>query len=154
MLFRSVERSLDGVAFEKIGFVAGRGTSLSPQPYHFDDLNVAKITASVLYYRLRQIDHDGKSSYSRIAPVRLSGVQPNFLLYPNPARESATLYVQGCEECTVNITVADAAGRVVLQLESADAAMPIDMSGWPAGVYLANVKSGNAGQWQTKLVKW
>ena len=108
----------------------------------------------VLYYRLRQIDHDGKSSYSRIAPVRLSDVQPTFVLYPNPARESGTLYVQGCEECTVNITVTDAAGRVILQLASADAVTPIDMSGWPAGVYLASVKSGDAGQWQTKLVKW
>ncbi len=149
-----VERSLDGVAFEKIGFVAGRGTTQIPQPYYFDDLNVAKINVPVLYYRLRQIDHDGKSSYSRIAPVRLSGVQPIFLLYPNPARESVTLYMQECEECTVNITVTDAAGRVVLQLESADAVTPIDMSGWPAGVYLASVKSGDAGQWQTKLVKW
>lgn len=32
-----VERSANGVSFEKIGFVPGHGTLSAPQPYHFDD---------------------------------------------------------------------------------------------------------------------
>lgn len=148
-----VERSLDGIAFEKIGFVAGRGTNLSPQPYHFDDLTAAKTAVQVLYYRLQQLDNDGKFSYSRVVPVTLAGVQPAFLLYPNPLHESALLHVLDCAECPVSITVTDAAGRVVLQLESADEVTRIDLNSLPSGLYVANVKVGDGERWQTKLVK-
>jgi hypothetical protein len=149
-----VERSANnGISFEKIGFVEGRDLSASPQPYNFDDNNALKTGEPVLYYRLKQIDRDGTYSYSKVVSVPLPGSQVAFLLYPNPSHDEATLQLLDCDECTAHITLTDATGRRVLYLETSGHVTPIDVSGLPAGVYLAEIKIGDTEHWQTKLVK-
>lgn len=95
-----VERSTGGAFFEKIGFVPGRETLAAPQPYFFDDEKAMQAHASVLYYRLRQIDTDGHSSYSKTVPIALPDAQVSYLLYPNPARDELTLQRAHCDGCS------------------------------------------------------
>ncbi len=148
-----VERSADGVSFEKIGFVPGRGTISVPQPYYFDDEKALRTGAEVLYYRLRQLDTDGTHAYSNTVPVALPGSRLAYLLYPNPTRSTAMLQVLGCDECSATLTLTDAAGRVVMRSETTGTTTPIDLSGLPSGVYLAEIVAQDGGRWQTKLVK-
>ncbi|GAB3914465.1 hypothetical protein GCM10028803_59980 [Larkinella knui] len=58
-----VERSTDAQAFEAIGRVTSRGFSESMQAYGFTDEAPLKGTN---YYRLRQVDRDGRFEYSKI----------------------------------------------------------------------------------------
>ncbi|GAB3914480.1 hypothetical protein GCM10028803_60020 [Larkinella knui] len=58
-----VERSTDAQAFEAIGRVTSRGFSESMQTYGFTDEAPLKGTN---YYRLRQVDRDGRFEYSKI----------------------------------------------------------------------------------------
>ncbi|MEJ1238484.1 PA14 domain-containing protein [Chryseolinea sp. T2] len=82
-----IERSMNGTAFDSIGFVAGNGTSLTPHSYQFTD---ASPGLGWNYYRLKQIDYDKAFEYSKIIPVYAdSGKKPN--IYPNPA--SSSLYI-------------------------------------------------------------
>jgi len=148
-----VERSVNGVSFEKIGFVQGRGTITIPQPYHFTDGKATQIQASVLYYRLRQIDDDGTHSFSNTVPVIMPGAHPTYLLYPNPAREEATLQLQDCDDCTATFVLTDASGRVVLRTENLAITSTLNLSGLSAGVYLAEISTEDGKRWQTKLVK-
>ena len=78
-----VLRSTDGKAFEIIGSVSGNGTTNSIHQYAYTDNTL--ITAPIVYYRLKQIDYDGKVSYSNIIKVSNSAVIPETLrAYPNP----------------------------------------------------------------------
>jgi hypothetical protein len=58
-----VERSLDGGAFERLGFVEGAGTTETARQYRFTD-RALPFDADVAAYRLRQIDTDGTVAVS------------------------------------------------------------------------------------------
>ena len=75
-----IERSADARTFEKIGFVDGSGDSKENQFYHFTDLN----PLATSYYRLKQLDYDGKFEYSRTIAVQ--GDYAGVRIYPNPAQ--------------------------------------------------------------------
>ncbi|WP_425391880.1 hypothetical protein [Ekhidna sp.] len=65
----SIERSEDGINFNEIGRVPGMENSNKKVIYNFKDKSPS---ASVLYYRLKQVDFDGQYEYFNI--LRVSGV--------------------------------------------------------------------------------
>ncbi|TAE13926.1 MAG: BspA family leucine-rich repeat surface protein [Bacteroidetes bacterium] len=72
-----VEMSEDGLAYQKIAFVEGKGNSLTSNIYQ-----LTTIQPQDAYYRLRQIDFDGTFSYSPI--VFVEGLVGKVIVYPNP----------------------------------------------------------------------
>ncbi len=78
--FFIVERSIDGVSFEKFAIVDGTGNSTTTQYYETSDPNPY---AGINYYRLKQVDFDGTTTYSaiRTATINIDGL---LQLYPNP----------------------------------------------------------------------
>jgi hypothetical protein len=81
-----VERSVDGNVFEQVGFVKGAGSSNEVTSYRLlDNEAFAKTNANVLYYRLKQVDVDGKETYSTIVSVNINTENTNGMsVYPNP----------------------------------------------------------------------
>jgi len=61
-----VEKSLDGMEYERIGKVEAAGESNGEKSYRFLDINA---TTDKAFYRLKQIDTDGTISLSEIALV-------------------------------------------------------------------------------------
>ena len=61
-----IQRSLDGITFFKIGMVGGNGNSSTENNYSFRD-NFS--SNQNIYYRLKQVDYDGKYTYSNIREV-------------------------------------------------------------------------------------
>jgi len=59
----TVEKTTDGKTFEEIGNIQGAGNSIYYNSYQLTDINVEPI---INYYRLKQTDFDGKSTYSDI----------------------------------------------------------------------------------------
>lgn len=90
-----VERSLDGSTYNEIAMVLAYGNSTSAKNYVFkDDLN--SLQAKVVYYRLRTIDEDGKTEYSAVRLIKLSGAEINdlkVLTYPNPVTNEVRVTV-------------------------------------------------------------
>lgn len=84
-----VERSLDGIHFQKIGQVAGHGTAFYINEYAFIDnsLPMSGTDQLVLYYRLKQVDFNGDFEYS---PIRILSRQRtnnnSYVAFPNPSR--------------------------------------------------------------------
>jgi|GEM_PF-1591281 len=103
-----IERSINGSAWAKIGTVAGGGTTAEMKKYSFPYLETH---AGIIHYRIRQVDADGRSSYSIIVSVTHARRRFTADVYPNPIDASSviTLYAEQNEE--VKITVLDAAGR-------------------------------------------
>ena len=128
-----VERSLDGASFARIGTVAAAGTTATAHAYGLTDAALPA-GASVLYYRLRQVDLDGTFSYS---PVRVVALSTGWLaLFPNPAHGgAATLTGVAAGQA---VQVLDAVGRLVLSATadaSGTAALALP-AGLPGGVYV------------------
>jgi hypothetical protein len=73
-----VQRSLDNQQFEAVGFVDGAGNSNITKSYRWTDNNPQSA-----YYRLKQIDFDGKFEYSRQVFVAATDDQ-EFKVFPNP----------------------------------------------------------------------
>lgn len=61
-----IQRTLDGVDYEDIGMVEGAGTSNDPIDYTYVDRRPYMGTS---YYRLKQVDYDGKFGYSEVVAV-------------------------------------------------------------------------------------
>ncbi len=79
-----IERSLDDEKFEAIGIVNGVGNSNVISRYQYSDNQLPNATA--LYYRLKQIDFDGKYSYSKVIKIEVAqdAVESDFEVSPNP----------------------------------------------------------------------
>lgn len=65
-----VERSLDAVKFNYIGWAEGNGNSTVLNSYYFDDFNIEP--GKTYYYRLKQVDFDGNFEYSNIISIDFS----------------------------------------------------------------------------------
>jgi len=81
----NVQRSTNGTEFTAIGKVNSVGNSSTPQYYNFTDANVPQ---GNLYYRLQQVDADGKSVYSSVVFIKSAVTKTAITVYPNPVREN------------------------------------------------------------------
>jgi len=82
-----IERSADGKTFTKIGYqrsLAIGGNSNDKLEYSFTD---TKPLPGLNQYRLKQLDKDGKATYSKIVQVIFDGAG-NVKVFPNPAGTS------------------------------------------------------------------
>jgi hypothetical protein len=120
---------VDGTAFQKIGFVKGNGTTNQPQQYTYTDALVSAVT----YYRLKQVDTDGKFEYSKVVSVESNG--DGLRVYPTLVSDGV-LTVQGgqSDDCIVTNLLGQPVwmGKTTQQL---------DVSMLPKGTYLLKVGS-------------
>lgn len=84
-----VEKSSDGIFFEKIGEVQAAGNSAKKLDYYFVDRSI--MTEELSYYRLVQIDQDG--SFEIFDPITLKRIPSTELrLFPNPTVDFIQIY--------------------------------------------------------------
>ena len=76
-----VQRSADGVTFSNLGKVNGAGNSTAPLAYYFKDNSPASGTN---YYRLSQVDFDGKTTLSNPVSVNLGFGKSTMQVYALP----------------------------------------------------------------------
>jgi hypothetical protein len=91
-----VEKSLDGTNFSDAGIVFANGNSTSLISYNFVDNDINSSQKSVIYYRLRSVDNDGKYSYSETRIIRISTNDAQAVAitaYPNPAISSVNVTI-------------------------------------------------------------
>ena len=107
-----VERSADGNHFTKIGEVPFREAAGSENSYRFFD---KEPTGAKLYYRIRQVDIDGRFMYSTIVSVGSEVKTAGIAIYPNPVSTQTVVELQARISQRTTITIADLQGRVVTQ---------------------------------------
>ncbi|UOQ78043.1 T9SS type A sorting domain-containing protein [Hymenobacter sp. 5516J-16] len=148
-----VERSVNGKSFEKIGQVAGHGTTTAAQQYSFQDAGASRHGA-VVYYRLKQVDTDGEAHLTEVQVVRFELSQtPELVLFPSPATD--VLHVRlSATASQASVTVYSATGAQVLQAQL-DAALSttLPVSNLPAGTYLVKVQTSNGVSLVRRFVK-
>lgn len=109
--FFEVERSQNGIQFELVQKLAGAGNSNTIKEYQTHDENPY---AGISYYRLKQIDLDGKNSYSQLVSIEIKTKANRYKVFPNPA--NGLVYIQASSNQTESIYVdlLDANGKICL----------------------------------------
>jgi hypothetical protein len=139
-----VERN-SGNGFEKIGFVAGFGTSTEIHTYSYVDGSVQEGSYT---YRLKQVDFDGTFEYSDVVEVDV--LAPDvFALeqnYPNPFNPSTTINFSLAADSKVSLTVFDILGQEVANLINGNVAagsheINFNASNVNSGVYFYRINA-------------
>lgn len=141
----TIERSSDGVNFtDVLGSVPGNGNSNMLRSYSFTD---KEPLAGWNFYRIRQVDFDGRSSYSNIAPLQLNGAGSLLRVYPNPARNQVLVEFSSQSAQAVQISLIDNKGATVKQVTlRAGQGLNrqwIDLTGLSQGIYLLKTVVGS-----------
>ena len=145
-----VMRSDDGVNFTQIGWVDGHGTTSFQNDYSYKDKNV--LPNITYYYRLNQINTDGRGTQTNIVSASLTG-NPNMIiseLMPNPTSGQARLLISTTTEAeqVAAVRFYDILGRVVLSRDN-NLILPgintldFDMSSYAAATYTAVIRIGD-----------
>ncbi len=132
----SVERSSNGLSFSEIGEVKSKGNSSQIQQYSFEDQNFLN---GQNYYRLKQIDLDGRFSYSKIVSIDFSDFQ-TIKLYPNPVKNM--LRVEGLNPLkNTTLSIVDASGKLIQQLGTMSRSYTYDLQNLSNGTYYLKVEA-------------
>jgi hypothetical protein len=154
-----VEFSRDGQTWETHGAVAGHGNSNSMETYSFNDkLNIEAIgDAEMLYYRLKQVDFDGRFEYSWVVTVKLSENAVKIgECYPNPFSEMMTVSYQKEKSDKITLELIDLQGNTILSNEINDfttaGVASLETSNLPYGMYLVKISNGATTEYR-KVIK-
>ena len=125
-----------GNAWEPLGFVASKSSKGTSHSYQFID----NAPLSTSYYRLRQIDNDGKETLSKVVSVINKGTD-KLKVYPSVTNHYLTIDT----EATADYEIVNLLGQVVGR---GKAVSQIDVSALANGSYILKV-----GDTQAKFVK-
>lgn len=108
-----LERSYDGITFEKITDVKGQGTKSSATSYLFVD--AVAIPEIPVYYRLKQVDFDGDFVYSSVIVLNGSAEKYSIVIFPNPLEIGTVLYARFGEgdDGTAKVALFDLSGKII-----------------------------------------
>lgn len=154
-----VQRSLDGVTYNSIGFVnslANGGNSSVQLNYAFTDNNVTGLRQ---YYRLRQVDIGGNSKLSNI--VLIKSDKPTLItldgFFPNPATTTINMLIGSPVKDRIIVMVTDMSGRTVIakymNVETGNNTLPLDISALAGGNYMIKLISSDGEVVTGKFVK-
>lgn len=106
-----IERSYDGASFTKIGFVKAAGNSNILRRYTFTDREITQVNN---YYRLKQVDLDGKFIYSKVIVINnvvTTGIP--FTLLNNPVHSSIDIQFGEAGVGKVQLRFTDISGKLI-----------------------------------------
>jgi hypothetical protein len=155
-----LEKSNNGINFEKIFSISGKGNSQEKNNYQYIDKN---INNEYIYYQLKQIDYDGIIHKSNIISVEKYCLNINSLLfniYPNPANEYIYLEFACSKESKINLTFFDQFGQEISNqnlfnedFQPGDYKLKIDVSFLPKGFYYSKINMNDNYQIQKIIIE-
>ena len=155
-----VERSFDGNSFNTVGIVVNGITAANNKKYEFKDAAAELQLKAVVYYRLKQIDNDGKINYTSVVAVRLqakSGVAVQ--TYPNPFTENVIVSFTSVENGIAEIEIINNNGQKVLYKKAIvtkgyNSLQVNGLNNLTAGMYIALVKLNGVTTGSQKILKY
>ncbi len=155
-----VERSTDMVNFTEIGLVKAVGNSNVKNTYTFNDVKPEAYTTN--YYRIKQVDFDGKFAYSNIASittdVKGNGVSnadeatTTAKVFPVPTKD--VLNIEQLEGTTLSYSIVDVFGSEVLNgtTEITENGSSIQVATLANGIYFLVAKTDNGQATKTRFI--
>lgn len=131
-----IERSADGWAWDKIGWLVGKGTATDENNYAWND---EQPPSGLTFYRLIQVDADGEKNVSPIRSVFRS-LAVDFSVSPNPVVGSCSLNFSIPHETELTLNISNMSGEIVKTMlfstPNGQVSTLLDLSDLPAGVFV------------------
>lgn len=155
-----VERSIDMVNFIEIGLVKAVGNSNVKNTYTFTDVKPESYTTN--YYRIKQVDFDGKFAYSNIASIttdikgngvnNTDEVTTTAKVFPVPTKD--VLNIEQLDGTTLTYSIVDVFGSEVLNgtTEITENGSSINVSTLANGIYFLVAKTDNGMATKTRFI--
>jgi hypothetical protein len=146
----SIERSYDSKSFEQAALIFPAEDPEAINNYSYKD-PVKNAAGSVIYYRLKMIDKDGKYKYSEIKTVRLGNGPDSARIaaYPNPVVNEVHISLPASwQDKMVNGQLLSISGSIIKTFNIIQSAT-IGMADVPAGTYYIKVVNGKEISTQT-----
>ena len=107
-----IQRSTQGIAWEVIARVQGAGFSNTSLNYDYLDRENPNANT---YYRLRQVDYDGRSKFSDIISIRCENnmEKPTISIYPNPFNSILNIEFKNWDMKSAEIELVDITSRTI-----------------------------------------
>ncbi|MDB5251080.1 MAG: type sorting protein [Flaviaesturariibacter sp.] len=145
-----VEKSTNGVNFTKVGSLSANGKPA----YSFTD--AAATNDQVVYYRVKNVDIDGRFKYSSVVKLNQKTNSASTVLkaFPIPAQNTLTLQHERLGAAGT-ITVATLDGRTIKRIQPGASAIQtqIDLSSLAPGMYLVQTNDEAGNKENIKIVK-
>jgi hypothetical protein len=126
-------KSNDAKDWEKIYETKGQGTKATETHYTFNDFQ-KKST----YYRLKDIDEDGKENWSQIIFSDCKNDVSDIQVYPNPASDFVKVIVPQWENTTLNILTLE--GKILKTMSLISNHTLVSVKDLVSGVYMIEIK--------------
>ena len=144
-----MQRSVDGQNWIPIGRVAASGQSEEAVDYQFID---QWPNAGNNYYRLRQVDFDGREDYSEVILITIPFDQLAVQVFPNPTTGDLNVFVFNEEQAELELKIMDITGQTVRLIEQdawndGDNRLALRLHDLNAGMYFL-VASSSTGERQ------
>ena len=136
----TIERSKDGLLWEKVITINGAGNSSGTQKYKIID---QEPYTGISYYRLKQTDFDGQFEYSQVRSTSVKLENTSLKVYPNPTINQIT--IKGNESELKEVKIYNTIGQDVTastqQILNNDTTLVIDLSKLVSGIYYIKTKT-------------
>ncbi|MDQ1088351.1 FAD-dependent oxidoreductase [Siphonobacter sp. SORGH_AS_1065] len=155
-----IQYSFDSLDFETVDIVNASGNSIMKQEYSYLDKKTAWYNKKVIYYRLKQVDMDGKFTYSNIISINpaIDNEVISIKAYPNPFNDNISIELSHAPTSLDdnNVTLYTQDGRQVYHKKINEITLPAisinDLSTLRPGYYLMNVII-NQRRYTLKMIK-
>jgi hypothetical protein len=143
-----VQYSRDQSKWDDLAYIPSRTVnSLEAEQYSYSYL--ASLSVSN-FYRIKQEDLDGKSSYSWVRVLNATPENP-VIVYPNPAKD--VLNVLCSEQTVTQAQIVDLSGRLIKNFNVRPGENKVDISSLKSGVYFIFVNQSDGKRNMAKMVK-
>jgi sugar lactone lactonase YvrE len=141
-----VEYSYDGTEYKVLSTkISAAGNSADLRIYNFTHPDFS----SFVYYRIKQVDLDGKTDYSQIKLAKRTNVKEfQVLVYPNPIKADNILNIKvtSIDKSKLSIKISDLTGNILINtsyIPNANSVFEtLDLINLQAGIYMVEVSNG------------
>jgi hypothetical protein len=131
-----IQRSYNGYQFDSIGFVEGKGNSNQLSNYRYFDYQPTNGKSGIVYYRLKQVDHDGKFELSETKVIIFEGLESEIVVYPNPT--SDFIKIQTYDSVSYSYSIYSITGKLY-QSGTLTNNTQLDVKDLPKGIFLLKI---------------
>lgn len=143
-----IEKSIDGLNFKSIVTLS----ALNKSTNNYQTLDAAIKPNNKYYYRIKQIDNDGKYSYSNTITVMYLADGSYVNVYPNPVKSILNLHLSEVNVGDTKVSITTSDGKLIYQSKFINGSLQINTSTWNKGLYVLKVDKNNK-QTVTKIIK-
>ena len=157
-----VEKSFDQSEFSTTGFVLGaQSENNGIAQYSFQDKDKEILNHTIVYYRLKQVDINGRITYSAVKMVRINNMTDQKItvqVMPNPYMDKLNVNFDSKNSGKAEIRMISASGTLIKKIEAAinkgvNSLQLQDLSSQLPGMYVVNIVVNSQSIGSQKIIK-